>query len=192
MTKNKIDYSKSTIYKIVCNNDEIKEFYIGSTTNFKRRVYDHRCNCNSIKSPNYNRYIYRFIRNNGGINNWKIIKIEHYECDTKEKLLRRERYYIETLKPLLNKNIPTRTDKEYLEDNKEIIKKKRKIYKELNKEKIKEKNKLYRTINKEKIKERNKDKIKEKIRCECGSIFNRFSKQRHNRTLKHINYFNNL
>ena len=41
MTKLPINYSKSVIYKIVCKNPEIEDFYIGSTTNLTQRKYTH-------------------------------------------------------------------------------------------------------------------------------------------------------
>ena len=192
MPKNIIDYSKACIYKIVCRDIEIKDCYVGSTSNLIKRKYYHKYVCNNANSKRYNFYVYNFIRDNGGFDNWDFIEIEKFDCKTKEELHRRERYYIETLKASLNKNIPTRTHKEYNYDNKKIINERNKLYKEKNKDIIKERNKLYRQNNKEQIKERNKDKIKEKLKCVCGSMFNRYSKQRHNRTLKHIKYINNL
>jgi hypothetical protein len=34
MPKVDMDYLKTTIYKIVCNDVNVKELYVGSTTNF--------------------------------------------------------------------------------------------------------------------------------------------------------------
>ena len=36
-----------TIYKIYCKDESIKDIYIGSTSNFKRRKRDHRSRCNN-------------------------------------------------------------------------------------------------------------------------------------------------
>ena len=59
-------------------------------------------------------------------NNYDIILIENYPCERKDELHARERYYIESLK-CVNKVIPTRTDREYVEANKEKIELYRKI-----------------------------------------------------------------
>jgi hypothetical protein len=37
MPKTIIDYSKCVMYKIVCNDLEITDIYVGHTTNFTRR-----------------------------------------------------------------------------------------------------------------------------------------------------------
>lgn len=105
--------------------------------------------------------------------NVDIILIEEYSCDNKDQLERRERYWIDTLNPTLNKAIPTRTNKEWYEQNKDVINEKKREYREQNpdktkeyyqknKEDIREKGMQYRKQNKEKIKEhyeQNKDKI---------------------------------
>jgi len=54
--------------------------------------------------------VYQFIRENGNWDSWIVEQIEKYECD-KIEAEKRERHYIETLKPTLNKCIPTRTQK---------------------------------------------------------------------------------
>ena len=85
MTKKPIDYSKACIYRIVCRDPEIKECYVGSTTNLTKRRYQHKSLCNNVNNKGYNFYIYRFIRENGGFNNWEIIEIEKFnDCDGKE------------------------------------------------------------------------------------------------------------
>ena len=83
----------------------------------------------------------------------KIILIERFPCTHKYELKSRERYWIETLKADLNKNIPTRTKQEYQEDNKEQITQQRKEYYEANIEQIAEKVKEYREDHKEQIAE---------------------------------------
>ena len=131
-----IKYENGIIYKIVCNDTSITDCYVGSTTNIIKRRQYHKSDCNNEKSKHYNRYVYQFIRNNGNWQNWSLVLIENYSCNNKLELERRERYYIEDLKPTLNKQIPTRTNKEYKQDNKKQIKEQREEYIELNKEKI--------------------------------------------------------
>ena len=64
-----------------------------------------------------------------------------------------EMRYLELLGATLNKAIPTRTDKEYRQDNKEQISEQKKIHYENNKEKRIEQVKVHYTNNKQKISE---------------------------------------
>jgi len=165
-------YENGVIYKLKHNLDyDDLNIYIGSTTNFKNRKNQHKTACNNEKSRNYNSSIYKFIRDNGGWVEWVMIPIEVYSCDSKKELEIRERHHIDLLRPTLNKNIPTRTDKEWYEDNKEKILEKIKEYKEANKEKILEKEKERYENNKEKKLEKhkeynkaNKEKIAERMK----------------------------
>ena len=163
------DYSKSLIYKLCSKNPEITEIYIGSTTNKRNRKNCHRTDCNNSNAKGYNRYVYQFIRDNGGFENWDLVMIEDFQCNSKNELECRERYWIETLKPELNKQIPTRTKKEsfkiYYEEHKEELNKKHKKWCEENKEELNKYYKKYYEKNKDKIKEyreKNKEVIKNK------------------------------
>ena len=44
MPKTAIDYSKTIIYKIVCNDLDITDLYVGHTTDFIRRRHHHKGN----------------------------------------------------------------------------------------------------------------------------------------------------
>ena len=70
MPRTKTDYSKTIIYVIKCKNDDITEEYIGSTTNFTKRKYQHKSSCNNEKSKDYNQLKYKIIRENGGFASW--------------------------------------------------------------------------------------------------------------------------
>ena len=164
MPKLPMDYSKSIIYKIVCKNPEIKDCYVGSTTNYDKRKWNHKYDCNNEKSKNYNYNIYKFIRDNGNWENFDMIIIEKFKCNDKLELHQRERYWLENLKASLNSKIPTRTDKEYREDNKD---------------KINEYNKEYR--------DNNKQKIAEKVKCNiCNKIMRKDSLNRHQKNIHNI------
>ena len=197
------DYSKGLIYKLCCLYTDITDIYIGSTTNFKQRKAAHKGICDNLNSRKYNYDVYKFIRENGGWGNWDMVLVEYYSCETKLELEKKEREIIEELKPTLNKQIPTRTTKEYREENKEYLKIAKKEYNEENKEKIAKQRKEYREKNKEEIskrkkedyeehKEELKEKRKEKMTCDCGSTFRKCEKKRHERTIKHKNYINLL
>jgi predicted GIY-YIG superfamily endonuclease len=94
----------SCIYKISSIDPKIIDCYVGSTSNFIKRRQQHK---NKVVNG-YNKYaeildtrlVYTFIRANGGWNNWHMIEIE--KCD-KNELLKREQYWIDILKPSLNK-----------------------------------------------------------------------------------------
>ena len=178
----KVDYSKSIIYKLCCKNPLITDIYIGSTTNFKCRKNRHKYCCNVEDNKSYNCNVYEFIRNNGGFQNWDMIMVEEYCCENKKQLETRERHWIEELKSSLNRNVPTRTQSERYQKNKEQIEINRKLYREKNKEQIKKKTKEYREKNKDKI----KSLEKEKIICECGKEITRGAKYNHLRSKTHL------
>jgi len=164
-----IDYSKTIIYKIVCNDLNITDLYIGSTTQFTTRKSQHKCRCNNLEDKNSKFKIYKTIRDNGGWLNWAMVKIEDFPCADGNEARARERYWYEQLNSNLNMRYPIRNDKEYREDNKELLKVKHKQYHEENIEKIKEQRKQYREANKQKIKEqksisyqKHKDTIQQK------------------------------
>lgn len=210
MPRLSIDYSNTIIYKIVCKDVNIKECYVGQTTDFTERKSCHKKCCNNINNKLHNMYIYQFIRDHNGWDNWDMIEIEKYNAIDKLDAKKKERYWIETLQATLNKQIPTRTKKEYYVDNKdkfieykkewyidnrEKIKEDKKEYYEDNKDKFKDKNKEYRKLNKDKIKEhdrnyyeQNKSKILEKITCICGSVCSKAGIRRHEQTIKHIDF----
>jgi len=165
-----LNYKNSIIYKIVCKNPEITEIYVGSTTNFTKRKYNHKTLCNNINDKSYNLNVYKYIRENGGWDNFNMIMIERYEAIDKLDLHKRERYFLEQLGATLNKVIPHRSIEEYYEYTKK--------YYENNKEHIKK----YREDNKDKKKEYNKVYEKEKVKCNvCSKILSRGSLYLHNK-----------
>jgi len=134
------NYQLAKIYQLTCNITGQK--YIGSTTQkLCRRLTGH-----------VNDYKKGKILTSGKIianGKYSIILIEDYPCDNKENLLKRERFYIESIE-CVNKIIPTRTYAEYYLDNIDKLKQTHKQYNIVNKEKFKE----YRTANRDKIKQR--------------------------------------
>lgn len=192
MSQTKIDYSKSMIYKLCCKNSNITDIYIGSTTNFKMRKYQHKSIYNNVNSKEYNQYKYQFIRTNGGFENFDMILIENVNVDNKRDLEKIERDYIDKLKPSLNsvKSYITKDEKkqykdeykkEWYEKNKTEINEQSKIYREENKEKIKKQSKIYREENREKIKQNHK----EKVNCQfCNSLITKLQLKRHQHTIK--------
>ena len=197
------NYSKTIIYKICCNDTNIKDIYVGSTCNFRQRKYKHNMRTNQKDNQKYNNtYVYRFIRDNGGWNNWSMIQLEEVECKNKREKEKYEREWYDKLKPTLNQILPYITAEEKKENhikyskiryqnNKETIKEKVRKYKENNKEKILKNSKEYYENNKEKIKEKvreynknNKEEIskkrKERVKCpKCNKELSRSNLSRH-------------
>ena len=88
------------VYKISCVDENIKEFYIGSTDNLKQRIAQHKYRYNA----GHNFKVYKFIRENGGLSNWDINPIEIFSFLTEEELKQHEQFYMDEYKPQLNSN----------------------------------------------------------------------------------------
>jgi len=198
-------YENSVIYKIKHNEDyDDNNIYVGSTSNFKNRKYQHKGSCINEKDKNYNFSVYQYIRANGGWDNFVMIPIEQYPCNSKNELIIRERYYIDLLRPTFNIVKPGRTNKEWREDNKQHIaeyyknkyendKKQlieyQKKYREANKEKLAEQKKKYHEANKEQIAEYKKEYQKIKVICDhCGCEVRKDGLNRHQKSNKCINF----
>jgi hypothetical protein len=147
-----MNYNNTVIYKIVCDDLNIKDVYVGHTTNFSKRKTSHKSACNNVNSKSYHLNVYQCIRDNVGWNNWSMIEIEKYKCNDKYEAEKCERYYIEDMKATLNQTIPTRTIAEYRINNKDKILDSKADYRINNKDKIQQ----YRMDNKDKIKEHDK------------------------------------
>jgi hypothetical protein len=133
-------YNKGKIYKIVDNTNG--NVYYGSTIQTLKerlRIHKSRLNCSSRD----------IIANE----DYEIILIENYPCESKKELELRERYFIEN-NECINNKIPGRTQKEYRQDNRDIIQKISKEYHENNKDKINQQKKEYYENNKDKIRQR--------------------------------------
>ena len=73
----KTDYSDCFIYHIV-DSDKVVH-YIGSTSNFVNRKSQHKYNCNHSEVKHHNYDIYRYIRDNGGWDNFECVPIRRVE-----------------------------------------------------------------------------------------------------------------
>jgi hypothetical protein len=118
-------YLKGKIYKIVDNTNG--NIYIGSTTEptLARRLAKHRGNFSShLNGTSGYLSSFEVIKNN----DYDIVLIENFPCNSKDELHKQERFYIETL-PCVNKCVPIRNDiadvknkkKEYYNKNIEKI-----------------------------------------------------------------------
>ena len=103
MPKNEIDYSNTVIYKIYCKDKSISDTYVGHTTSFIKRKYQHKLCCNNL---NNKLKIYDGIRENGGWENWEMVELATYNCKNSEEARIKEQEYYEEIKPALNVAIP--------------------------------------------------------------------------------------
>ena len=145
-----------TVYCITCLISNKK--YIGSTTkeDINHRLVQHLNAYNSFLNHK-TEYCTSFdvIKNR----NVMIESLERVSYDEKEELKKRERYFIETM-DCVNKNIPSRTLKEYYCDNIEYFKN------------------YY-------AKHKNHERYKRTHVCECGVFYSLNNKNQHLNTLKH-------
>ena len=209
-----VKYSNGKIYQICCKDIDVKDIYVGSTTNLNRRRNEHKSCCNNEGVVQYNRYVYQFIRAHGNWGNWDVVMVEEYEATSILDLHKRERYWVEELGATLNKNMPSRDKKEWYNVNKVSIAKKGKEWYNVNKVAISEKKKEYREKNKVAISEKGKEYYREhkvaicekkknyreknkvaisekrskKYTCECGSTIRKSSKSQHEKTKKHMKF----
>ena len=160
-----VNYENGKIYRIYCN--ITKKCYIGSTTTtLSRRLSTHRGCYKKFLNGGLYHYMSSFevLKNN----DYVIILIENYECKSKEELFQRERYYIENTE-CVNINIPNRSSKEWIQNNKQWIQEYNKNYYVENLKNLLEKSNEYYENHKDQIKktkkiynENNKEKLKEK------------------------------
>tara|TARA_R110002012_G_scaffold42185_2_gene114929 strand:+ start:3283 stop:3747 length:465 start_codon:yes stop_codon:yes gene_type:complete len=139
--------------------------YYGQTQDYEKRLKLHKKPSQKSMSRLLNK------------NNMKIHVL--HTLYTKQEANETEQFYILNME-CVNKNVPCRTDKEYYQDNKEVLLGKQKVYRDNNKEKIHEYQQEYRNNNKE--------KFQQKFNCECGGKYTKESKSRHVKTKKHQDY----
>ncbi len=190
-----VNYANSVVYKIMSLDPEIDDIYVGSTTAFRKRKHEHKSDCNNDNSKRHNRYVYKFIRNNGGWDNWSMVVIKAYPTITnKMELLTKETKWLKKLNATLNQHVPgavlelgtAEYKKQYYIDNKDKISEQQKQYYIDNKDKINEYNKQYYIANQAQLKAHHL----EKIECECGCKLSRIAIYAHRKTKKHIQLMN--
>ena len=136
------DYANGKIYKIVCN--ITGEQYIGATIQklLSQRLTQHvRIKKTGQKCKSID------IISRG---DYQIVLIENYPCNNKEELAKKEREHIES-NICVNKNIPSRTPKEWRDTHKEAISLYHKENYITNKEAIDLRNKEYMNNHKEEM-----------------------------------------
>ena len=184
MPKTILDYSKTIMYKIVCNDLNVKDCYVGHTINMTKRKCCHKHVCNNEKNKDHNLKIYKIIRENGGWDNWTMLLVEKFPCKDKYEACKRERELYEELDAKMNMIRPYRTQEETKEDQKQ--------YYQEHKEDLKENSKQYYQEHKAECQQRKKQYYQdhkaernEKVECEfCAKLLSKYNMSRHHKTCK--------
>jgi len=195
MPKKEIDYSKTVIYKIVCNDLTVTDVYVGSTIRFTKRKCQHKnnsINCNKAASKFK---IYKIIRDNGGWDNWSMIQIEEYPCANGNEARARERYFYEQLNATLNDMRPKLTEEEIENYHTISHKKQLELHPDYNKKRMQRRLELHPDINKKNYQRRlelHPGYNTTKYLCECGSNIRVDGKSKHIKSVKHQDYIKSL
>ena len=110
MPKTDIDYSNTIIYKITCKDLEIKDVYVGHTTNFVQRKHAHKQCCNNDSKNDCK--LYKIIKENGGWSNWKMEIVYFFNCNDHYEARQKEQEYFVSLNANLNSIEPMPKPKE--------------------------------------------------------------------------------
>jgi hypothetical protein len=160
-----VNYANSVVYKIMSLDPDIDNIFVGSTTAFRKRKHDHKKNCCNESSKEYKRYVYQFIRNNGGWDNWSMVVVKAYpDITSKMELSNKEMKWRKKLKANLNITITN--------------------MQELTEEKLKKECRKW---------QRELDPwyfAREKIKCECGCMIGRSNISNHRKSKKHLTLMN--
>ena len=200
------NYQKGKIYKITTQqNDKI---YIGSTCkSLTNRFADHKCKYNLWLRDNNKKSTTAFELLK--YSDCKIELMEDYPCESCKQLTNREGYYIKLHRDaIVNKQILTRTNKEwrdehkedksaydktYYENNKDAIIEQHREYVKANSEVIAVKRRAYVDANYDTVRGKDNEAKRKKYLCEvCDKEISVGNKSKHILTRNHlINIENN-
>lgn len=166
-------YSRGKIYRIV--SDVSSKQYIGSTIQpLSHRMGQHRKDNNCCESKK--------LFQEDGVENCRIILIENYPCNSKEELLKRERYYIDSM-DCINQKRPLFYEGEYEQIKKDYYEKHKEYYKELHKQ--------YHIDNKEKLNELSKHRYQENKELILKKHKDYYNKQKASNPEQYKQYYKN-
>jgi hypothetical protein len=154
------DYSQGKIYKIISTDCDLV-YYGSCAIPLNIRLSIHKSDYKSFLEGRFH-YLTSFelIKQN----NYEIVLVEDYPCDSRKELELREGEYIKN-NVCVNERVAGRTHKQWEQDNRETLLQKKKQYYQDNYETIRERKIQHYQSNWERIRE----KQKEKIICEfCG------------------------
>ena len=142
-------YNKSKIYKI--SSPHTDKIYIGSTTKkyLCSRIAEHTSYFNTWNKDNTKQYCSSFVLYQLGNVEYELIEL--YNCNNKEELTKRERYWMElhsnfiinVRKSYITDEEHTKDIKKWQEDNKEDIKQYQIEYRQKNRDVLNQKRREY-------------------------------------------------
>jgi hypothetical protein len=159
------------IYEIKSIDKSINGTYIGSSWNIEFRRNSHYHSYNNSNSKDYVYPLYKYIRENGGWDNFEMTVIDSGEVETKLELECAEQFYIDMaggVENLLNHRDPI-----------------------INIEKRKQKQYENKQKNKKRYADNTREKLNTKFVCKCGGSYSHKHKSTHIKTNKHIKHFKN-
>jgi hypothetical protein len=162
MPKKPSNFQNCVIYKLVCYDTTLTDCYVGHTTNFTERKRNHKNAYFNENHPNHYFPVYVFMREHGGWENFVMLQMEEFPCETKREAELREEFWRKELNATLNAYQAFTTPEEkriqmkkrvanFNNRNPTYTKEYNKSYYEANKDKIKLYIKAYTEANKEKI-----------------------------------------
>ena len=204
------------MYEIVCLDSNIGYNYVGSTKNFRARKCKHKNACNKETDINHHLNVYKYIRENGGWDNWVIRPLEEFKCETTIQSRIREQFWIDSknaklnmFKAYISEEQRKIQDQQYDLNNKDHIKARKQKYYIDNAEQLKQ----YYEDNKQHIKEikamryqsnkaqfcedakqyrLNNPKQTSRKTCECGTNFYEYLESQHRKSKKHQKFINKV
>jgi hypothetical protein len=165
MPRKPINYSKCKFYRLVCKDVTVKECYVGHTTDEKNRRKCHKSRCTNEKGSAYTFFVYRFIREHGGWDNWYLLVHETLSVENKVAAALRERYWFEFYGATLNRTVPGRTDAEYTHDHRDVLNQRSAAWDAAHEE-----------------------YLKKTHTCDCGGKYTTRGRCRHIKTNRHCTY----
>ena len=96
-------YENAVVYKLCCDDPNVRDGFVGSTCNFNVRKWQHKINITNENSKGYNSYMSIYIRAHGGWDGWSMILLE--KCPhvvDKPELLRKQIEWMHRLSTDLN------------------------------------------------------------------------------------------
>ena len=108
------------VYELNSKDKSITGTYIGSCWDMKRRLRDHKDKCNNKNNNDYKYPLYRYMRENGGWDNFEMTIIDSGECEDELELHCAEQFYIDMsggIENLLNGQDALMDKKKYREKN---------------------------------------------------------------------------
>jgi hypothetical protein len=105
-----LNYNNAVVYIIDCLDVTICDIYIGSTIDFEKTLHSLKAGC---KKTNSKTKLHNFIKNNGGIDNFRVIILEKLiNCKSKKEMLNYQVEYMDFFFPNLNTRLPIIPDRE--------------------------------------------------------------------------------